>query len=145
MVTDIAALWTRFLTLESTSTERGVWWLLSVLSMATALPYLLFLLPTIGVILLRLELTGYDKRGTLRSVLSHRKMVREIRCGAPPSRSCSTRRRRDPLGEAALYAERGGEAARGARPGGEEALGGRGAGGLRGGHVGGATANATRR
>ena len=109
------ALWTRFLTLESTSTERGVWWLLSVLSMATALPYLLFLLPTIGVILLRLELTGYDKRGTLRSVLSHRKMVREIRCGAPPSRSCSTRRRRDPLGEATLYAERGGEAARGAR------------------------------
>ena len=64
IVTDIAALWTRFLTLESTSTERGVWWLLSVLSMATALPYLLFLLPTIGVILLRLELTGYDKRGT---------------------------------------------------------------------------------
>ncbi|EOD18007.1 hypothetical protein EMIHUDRAFT_223391 [Emiliania huxleyi CCMP1516] len=76
IVTDIAALWTRFLTLESTSTERGVWWLLSVLSMATALPYLLFLLPTIGVILLRLELTGYDKRGTLRSVLSHRKMVK---------------------------------------------------------------------
>ena len=33
----------------------------------------------------------------------------------PPAPSCSTRRRRDPLGEATLYAERGGEAARGAR------------------------------
>uniref|UniRef100_A0A7S4B2N6 C2 domain-containing protein n=2 Tax=Chrysotila carterae TaxID=13221 RepID=A0A7S4B2N6_CHRCT len=73
--TDFFPLWWDYFTLASDGLERGVLWYLSIVSIVHCLPILVFMLPTIGNILVRLEPTAYDESGALRLTLSGAKMV----------------------------------------------------------------------
>ena len=63
------SLWA-FVTLQTGPTERMFFKLVPTKAALLTLPWLVYCVPTLGGVLLRLRRTGYDQQGLVRSVLT---------------------------------------------------------------------------